>query len=62
MLNFYVEKNGQSIAGQSLLVVCTNATGSLKIFCAMITKQKNPGCIKGRTWPLSYFIKKKELG
>jgi hypothetical protein len=41
------------------LIVCTNTVGSHKIPCALIGKPKAPACIKGRQWPVPYFIQAK---
>ena len=37
------------------IVVCSNASGSHKLPCAMIGKSKTPACINKKEWPLVYF-------
>jgi hypothetical protein len=37
------------------LIVCTNASGSHKIPCALIGKPQEAACIKDRQWPIPYF-------
>jgi hypothetical protein len=37
------------------LIVCTNASRTLKIPCVMIGKPKEPACIKDRHWLVPYF-------